>query len=261
MLTNPDGTALVADGLTVDAGMFLLKAQCTGQVRLPGAHIGGQLDCSEAVLTNPGRLAVDFEGAAVAKAVHMRPASLEGGLGLTRARVGAWHDEQRTWPVKQSPPAELLLEGFVYDAIDAEGATAGDRLRCWLPRNKYLPQPYEQLAGVYRREGNEQAAREVAIGKQRVRRSVVRGWRRRPSVAWSARWTIGYGYRPDLALIPLVMLTIADWKIFDVAYWTGLLHPAKTGAEQPGFHSFRYTMDLLLPVVNFKQRDAFVAEG
>jgi len=82
-------------------------------------------------------------------------------------------------------------------------------------------------------------------------------------MVWSVvlRWTIGYDYRPALALIPLVMLTIAGWKIFDVAYWTGLLHPAKTGAEQPGFHSFRYTMDLLLPVVNFKQRDSFVAEG
>ena len=30
---------------------------------------------------------------------------------------------------------------------------------------------------------------------------------------------------------------------------------------RPDFHSFRYTMDLLLPVVNFKQRDSFVAEG
>jgi hypothetical protein len=30
--------------------------------------------------------------------------------------------------------------------------------------------------------------------------------------------------------------------------------------EPPRFHSFHY-MDLLLPVVNFKQRDAYVAEG
>ena len=34
--------------LTVDADMFLRKAQCTGQVRLRGARIGGQLDCTEA---------------------------------------------------------------------------------------------------------------------------------------------------------------------------------------------------------------------
>ena len=47
--------ALSADGLTVDADMFLSTAQCTGQVRLLGAHIGGQLDCTEAQLQQPRR--------------------------------------------------------------------------------------------------------------------------------------------------------------------------------------------------------------
>ena len=40
IFSNPDGTALTADRLTVDADMFLGKAQCTGEVRLLGAHIG-----------------------------------------------------------------------------------------------------------------------------------------------------------------------------------------------------------------------------
>ena len=71
---------------------------------------------------------------------------------------------------------------------------------------------------------------------------------------------IGYDYRPARALIPLTVLLIAGTVIFAVAY-PGQLHPAKTGSEQPGFNSFRYTLDLLLPVANFKQRDAFVASG
>jgi hypothetical protein len=76
-------------------------------------------------------------------------------------------------------------------------------------------------------------------------------------------WTIGYGYRPALALIPLAVLILVGSLLFLVAsHDPGLLHPAKPGSpEQPTFNSFRYTMDLLLPVVNFKQRDAFVAEG
>jgi hypothetical protein len=104
----------------------------------------------------------------------------------------------------------------------------------------------------------------VAIGKQRARRADVQGWRRWPSVVWSAvlRWTIGYGYRPARSLIPLVVLAVFGWWLFDVAHRHGLLPTtAKPGDVQPDFHSFRYTMDLLLPVVNFKQRDAFVAEG
>jgi hypothetical protein len=179
--------------------------------------------------------------------------------------VGAWFDEKQTWPTKLSPPAEIRLEGFTYDTIDGMGASAKDRLWSWLPKNSYLPQPYEQLASVYRREGHETAARAVAIGKQRVRRADhAHWWRRWPSQAWSAvlRWTIGYGYRPILALIPLAVLLAAGSVLFEVAsHDRELLHPAKSGLEQPAFNSFFYTLDLLLPVVNFKQRDAFVAGG
>ncbi|MGZ6868949.1 MAG: hypothetical protein ACXVHI_01345 [Frankiaceae bacterium] len=34
--------------------LFLSEATVTGQVGLPGAHIGGQLDCDEATINNPG---------------------------------------------------------------------------------------------------------------------------------------------------------------------------------------------------------------
>ena len=88
-------------------------------------------------------------------------------------------------------------------------------------------------------------------------------------MAWSAvlRWTIGYGYRPVLALVPLIVLVLVGSVLFLFASQYPdplhpLLRPAKpTSPEQPAFNSFRYTMDLLLPVVNFKQRDSFVAEG
>jgi fatty acid desaturase len=133
-----------------------------------------------------------------------------------------------------------------------------------LPRNGYLPQPYEQLAGVYRRQGDERAARAVAIGNQRARRAAVRGWAHWPSRVWSGLlyWTIGYGYRPILVLIPWVVLLIAGSVFFQaVSHDPGLLRPAKTGPEQPSFNAVRYTVDLLLPVANFKQRDSFVASG
>jgi hypothetical protein len=109
--------------------------------------------------------------------------------------------------------------GVVYDSIDAPDATFTDRLQSWLPRHAYLPQPYEQLAGVYRQDGNERAARAVSMGKQRVMRARHRQWWIQwPSQAWSAllRWTIGYGYRPTLAVIPLVLLVIGGTSLFAV---------------------------------------------
>jgi hypothetical protein len=57
-LNNDSGPALHADGLQVDQGMFLRDAFIAtgsgddGAVRLPGAHIGGQLHCTKAELNN-----------------------------------------------------------------------------------------------------------------------------------------------------------------------------------------------------------------
>ena len=257
-LSNPGTRALNADGLTVDANLFLRSAEVTGEVALPGARVGGQLDCEGATLSNPGGPALNLEQALVTAEVLMRPAQLDGSINLTAARVGGWYDDRRTWPMA------LNLEGFVYDAIDAPAVTPKQRLG-WLRLNQdgYLPQPYEQLASVYRRAGNDQAARSVAIAKQQARRAQARRWWvRAPSRAWSfvLRWTIGYGYRPVLALPYLAGLFVIGWVVFGHAYPTEL-RPAKSGPEQPGFNPARYTLDLLLPVANLHQRDAFVPHG
>jgi hypothetical protein len=257
-LSNPGGPALTADLLTVDESLFLDSAVVTGEVRLLGAHVGGQLACVDATLSNPGGPALDLERALVAGPVYMRPARLDGSIDLTAARVGGWYDDRRTWPTA------LKLEGFVYEAIDAPAVTPKQRLG-WLRRHQdgYLPQPYEQLASVFRQAGNDQAARTVAIAKQQARRAHARRWWvRAPSRAWSfiLRWTIGYGYRPALALPYLAGLFVIGWVVFGHAYPTEL-RPAKSGPEQPGFNPARYTLDLLLPVANLDQRDAFVPHG
>ena len=263
-LANPDKGVLTADGVKVGRNLDCVGVDVEGEIDLVGADIGGWLMFNGAELVNPAGVAVNLERASVTQNVYMQPARIDGELNLTAARVGGWNDKKEIWE-KKSP--KTRLSGFVYETIegkDVEGKefTVEDRLRLWLPKGDgYSPQPYEQLAEVYRRVGSEQA-RTVAIGKQRARRDAVRGWARWPSKAWSAllRWTIGYGYRPARALIPLTVLLIVGTITFAIVY-PDQLHPAKTGSEQPGFNSFRYTLDLLLPVANFKQRDAFVASG
>jgi hypothetical protein len=261
---NPNGDALNGDGLKVNVDAFLSEAQFKGQVRLPGAQIAGELACNDAVFSNEGGISVNLQQATVGHAAYMHPASLQGGLNLTRAQVDAWHDAKGTWP------RQIELEGFSYNSIHASDATVKDRLRSWLPQTSYLPQPYEQLAAVYRQAGDESAATTLMIGEQRARRADhANRWIRWPSVVWSAvlRWTIGYGYRPAMAIIPLVVLVLLGSRLFLIASRSPdplhpVLHSAKPGsAEQPSFNSFRYTIDLLLPVVNLKQRDSFVAEG
>lgn len=249
---------LSARRLVVDGDLLLRRTEVAGEVRLPGAHIGGQLDCERAKLTNPNGTALDLAYASVAEAVLMRPSSLERTVDLTAARVGNWYDDKPTWP------AALRLEGLVYDAIAAPNVTPRQRLG-WLRCHQggYVPQPYEQLAAAYRRAGNHEGARTVAIAKQQARRAQARRWWVRwPSRLWSGflRWTIGYGYRPALVLPWLAGLFVVGWLVFDHAYQTHL-RPAKSGVEQPEFNAARYTLDLLLPVANLGQRDGFVAHG
>jgi hypothetical protein len=256
--SNPNGRVLSAGRLAVDGDLHLRRAEVAGEAWLAGVDIGGELDCDGARFSNPNGTALHLAYASATEAVLMRPASLEGSIDLTAARVGAWYDDKPTWP------AALRLEGFVYEAIDAPNITPRQRLD-WLRRHQggYAPQPYEQLAAVYRRAGNHEGARTVAIAKQQARRAQAkRWWVRWPSRAWSGflRWTIGYGYRPALALPWLAGLFAVGWLVFDHAYQTHL-RPAGLGSEQPEFNPARYTLDLLLPVANLKQRDAFVPHG
>ncbi len=64
--SNPNGSALTADGLAVDGGMSCGEGfSASGEVRLLGAHIGGQLDCSGGQFSNASGPALSADGLTV----------------------------------------------------------------------------------------------------------------------------------------------------------------------------------------------------
>ena len=96
-LRNDSGPALHADGLQVGQGVFLRDGFTAtgsgdgGAVNLPGAHIGGQLDCTGAKLSNDSGPALTADGLQVDQSVFLRDgfaATGSGGLGAVRL-VGA----------------------------------------------------------------------------------------------------------------------------------------------------------------------------
>ncbi len=116
------------------------------------------------------------------------------------------------------------------------------------------PQPYEQLASVYRQVGDDAQARVVLLARQRRERRTT-AW---PSRVWG--WlqdiTVGYGYLPQRAVLWLVALLLTGSVAF------GLAPPARVpGEREPAFNPVFYTLDLLLPVVDFGQESAFDARG
>jgi len=257
---QPGGTAVLADSLSVGQMMYCNDGfSADGEVRLYDARIGASLDCTGAVFHNPTRTALNLQRAEVHTAIVMRPATFEGDLDATSCKVGDWSDEQRTWP------ARIHLRGLTYDSLSCEPAVCAPQRLDWLRRDPkgYQPQPYEQLAAAYQREGDHTAARRVLIAKQTHRRSRQSNRRQQwPSIAWSAllRWTIGYGYQPWRVAWPTSVLFLAGYFLFDADQRHGLI-TAHADASTSQFSATRYTADLLLPVVNLGERAGFTATG
>jgi hypothetical protein len=73
-------------------------------------------------------------------------------------------------------------------------------------------------------------------------------------------WTIGYGYQTWRAGVGLLVLLVVGSLPF--IFWSDQVSPANPDeAHHPALHPFLYTLDVLLPVVNLHQREAFVAHG
>ena len=99
-LGNDSGPALYADGLQVGQDMFLrggFTATGSGEdgaVRLTGAHIGGQLDCTGARLGNNSGPALDADGLQVGQVmyltrrVHRHRRGEDGAVRLPGAHIG-----------------------------------------------------------------------------------------------------------------------------------------------------------------------------
>jgi hypothetical protein len=95
---NEDGHALTADRITVDGAMFARAVNtpeyyewfaATGEVRLSGAHIRGNLDLTNAVLDNrAGIRALAANGLTVDQDLYMDGVTAKGQVRLLGAHVG-----------------------------------------------------------------------------------------------------------------------------------------------------------------------------
>jgi hypothetical protein len=298
-LSNPGGYAVLAeDGLTVDGSVFFGNVVAAGEICMFRATIGGMLSFIGAKLTNPGATVLSLDGLSVVSGVHCGgDFTADGGVRLGGARIGSWlhlnggqlsnpHDDALTCSgatigllrlhtrqpvagtvdlshtrIEQidddllSWPDRLRLDGLTYQTLTTPG-NAEERLN-WIrgdDSRSYLPQPYEQLAATYRRLGDDPAARQVLLAKHR---------RRRTTLPWHGKaWghlqdlTVGYGYRPLRAATSVLALLATGTTAY-------LIHhplPLDPG-RHPGFNPLIYTLDLLLPIANFGQEQAFNPNG
>jgi hypothetical protein len=296
-IDNPGGYALFAGGLTVDVGAFVRNSEINGGIRLTGARMTGglfmegttlheepgfaldgenmivqdRMECSHGFLANgrvrlrgarvDGTLSFD-QGAIRApgqRALHLSHARVEeliltpcepivGEVTLGHSSIDVILDRAAVWP------ETLRLNGLVYQTL--RGEPESKRLD-WVARDPqgFRPQPYEQLATWLRQIGREDLARKCQLAKQRARRRSLNPISRTWGVLLD--WTVGYGYRPWISGLWLVLLVALGTVVFSIHH----PHTIRQPDERPHFHAFVYTLDLMLPLETFGQRSAWDPSG
>ena len=118
-MSNLDGVALAADGMTVDGDMFCAEGfEAEGKIGLFGAHIGGQLSMITAKLSNPGGAALAADRMTVDGSMLCRKGfRVKGELGLLGAHIGG---QLSMSGAKLSNPGEVAL---VADGMTVDGGT------------------------------------------------------------------------------------------------------------------------------------------
>lgn len=244
--------ALLGDNMEVEDLMECSQGfSAEGEIRLRAARINGTLSFDKATLRgHPGGRALTLSMMTAQELILSPSTRIEAPVHLTQASVGQLIGEPRMWPDR------LHLSGFVYNSLRPHEVPVKERIGM-LSRHPdgFRPQPYEQLADWYRRNGREDLARRTLLAKQRSRRPTL--WPGGKIASYLLDLTVGYGYRPWMASMWLAVLLTAGTVVFSAVH----PHPLKQPAERPGFHAFVYTLDLLIPIGSLGQRDLWEPVG
>jgi len=243
IVSGESGLALVADGLRVDIDMTCDTGFTSwGEIRLKGARISRNLDFSDAEVNNEKGVALNAEDMQAER--MLMPARCQAGrISLRYGKMVELDDKRGV------RPDQIDITGLSYETLippmDPE-----TRLQ-WLAENDYEPQPYDQMARSYWRLGYEDSARKVKLAQERRRRDTLPT--RRKMFAYLQDRLMGYGYLPHRAVIPFVSVLLLGVVVFWV--WKPHALIPGPGGREVHFNPIFYTLNVLIPFMNFGQRD------
>jgi hypothetical protein len=243
--------ALVCDRAVVNGGVFLNESfTATGTVRLMGAQIGGDLECSGATLDGTNGTALAAESMTVAGTFFFRGLrSVKGVVSLVSAQVTSLFDDVKSWPA-----GKLDLDGFVYDRLTGTAPTDAESRLAWLDKQfvsdaqmvngikDFKPQPWGQLQKVLYHMGHMEDVRLVAIAFQDRRRNAnligqaPKNWGK--TIAWIYRKIsrglhrfygvfLSYGYyTPSRLIVEMLIVWLACGMFYWYAAFNGVFAPS-----------------------------------
>lgn len=228
------------DGFVAEGGIRLRSAEVVKSVVVNSARLGSEN-------------AIAFNGyGLITQELMLRPRLAPvGEVRLSKARVGSWSDNAELWQCTGG----MTIDGFDYQALGSPEIDVVTRLK-WLKEATpgYDPGAYEQLATAYRRDGEEEKAERVLMARQR-RRYALLGVAGR---VWGElqRWTVGFGYRPWLAVCWLSLF----WVLGGAWFAGHPLTPIDSG-QNPVWNPWLYAADTLIPIVNLGADGYWRAQG
>lgn len=256
IFNNENGDVFSGDRITTKGDVFLNQIESKGGFRLISAHIGGDLYCAGASFENKEKTSLMLTQAQIDGRLCLdRVKKIDGTINMENTKTGALRDNADSWPDQ----GNLIIDGFDYDSFAEHTPTEIDTRLEWLklqPQKKYLPQPYQQLAKVYRKMGRDGDAKKVLLAKERMRRKY--GKLNLFSKTWSyfLDLTIGYGYRIGRALGIILFFIIYGSVFFHWAYNGKLMQEVtaeNTVNLNKEFSPFVYSIDVLVPLLDLNQ--------
>lgn len=170
-----------------------------------------------------------------------------GSIYLLNTHVGALVESPTSWP------GEVRSEGFTYNQLGGFGSSRRDVVSkrgvgqySWLGRGgSGSLHPYEHLAAVLRKAGNERVARDVLFHGRKSQRKQASSEKRWLTWGWLTllQSVIGYGYRLSNALWWCIGVIVIG------CFMAVLQRKCGDNRKTIGPIGFWFSVDYLLPII------------
>ncbi|GLZ37427.1 hypothetical protein [Actinokineospora sp. NBRC 105648] len=233
---------LCSHGFRAIGGVRVRLVEVGKMVTFAGARLGGR--------SGPGHPVADkvlsAYGLTAQELVLIFPADRPplGAVVLTRASAVSVIDGAGLWAARGG----VEVEDFSFTALTAVPEVSVRTRLLWLRKVQpdFAPGPYDRLAAVYSQGGQEELAQRVHLERQRRRYAELhaagRLWGRLQDA------TVGYGYRPWLAMIWLALFWLLGTLWFS---WHAM--DKLDNDVNPVWNPPLLATDLLLPIIDLGQ--------
>lgn len=290
-----DSDVLRAPNMIVKGDLRLNGARIEGEVKLEGARIEGNLECEKASFSNADGYAFNAQRVRVDQVLVWKEVDHhEDIVSLSGAHVGELDDAPKDWPGKESFRMDGFTYDRIKGKVSTPPERRKWLEDGSYFKGEFRPQPMTQYAKFLHETGHDAQARNVLMRRETLVREFER--KEFSGLRLFLRWItdkaqqflVGYGHDPRRSLfwlLGLILITAVpaqlawnegsmapnagpvmvsqEWKDLAAKPRLHVPNPAEEwsnsvpGRDWETFNSVAYAMDVVIPIIDFGQTDAW----